>query len=326
MRTPYALLPAILLAAIGTGCEPAPIGDGDVDAYRAVLPDERVQINLDTDYDGSRAVGDLAEAYLFTAQVTRDVNGMIGSVLGIVDLATDYEPTWASHEENTAVWGPWADSLDASESALWVHYDEPTDVYTWAIAQRPRGEEDWDAFEPIVVGQVNEGATDTDSDGWFYFDFDAAATYDPVSTTEGKFATHYDIDPDAVEATAGFEDFSDDGEGPINAVYAFSQDSAGGAMDLIYEADIDGNGSAIETHYARSRWMADGSGRGDAAVAGGDLGEFVGYSSECWDAAPDFGRSFYGNNWDTESIEGDASNCVFTDEDFSDDAPEDASR
>ncbi len=309
---------------IGVGCEPAPVESDVPDSYRSVLPDDRVKVQLDTDYSGSRDLGQLADAYVQTAQITNDVNGFIGGVLDHVDNATDYPPAWTSTEEATAVWGPYGDDTDPSEVALMVGYDEATDIYTWVIALRERGSIEWDDFEPFVVGQVEENATEEDSNGWFYLDFDVVAAHGMGDGAQGRFVTEYDVNPDgSAEAAAGFEDFVPQGEDQaINAFYKYSNAADGsGAMDLVYEGDVDGDPtSAKETHAVRTRWMADGSGRGDAGVGGGDLGDFVGWQSECWGAGPDFGRTFYANNWDMESIEGDREACVFTDEDFSDDA------
>ncbi len=312
--------------AVGVGCTP-PTNDGDIDAYRDVLPDDRVQISMNADYGGARDLGEMAEGYLVTAQVTNDVNGLIGGVLSIVDAVTDYEPSWSAEEEATAVWGPFSDALDPAETVLVVHHDEVQDLYTWTIAQRLKGSTDWDDFDSLVIGQVEGDATEDDSEGWFYLDFDVASQYDPTSDTTGLFASAYDIDPDGVSATAAFEDFMPEGEeGPINAFYAYEQQNgAGGSMDLVFEGDIDDDPTSLaETHAIRTRWNEDGSGRTDSGVGGGDYGEdtVLGYQSECWDPAPDFGRTFHAASWDLSSIEGDPSSCVFSDEDFSDEAGE----
>lgn len=306
-------LPLILTTAlVVTACEPAP--SGDPASYGAVLPDDRLLINLPAEGGGDRRDGELSEGWRFTAQATRDVNGLIGAVLGSVHfLVTTYPPTWHDAEAQTAVWGPWSDPLEPFETVLLVHR-EADESHSWAVARRPRGEASWDAFTEIVVGQVEPGATATVSQGWFYLDFDAAAELDPLATARGRFATTYDLREDGVSATSGFEDFSDQGEEIPEAWYAYDQlHGGGGSMDLAWYADINpesGTGN-LEGHVVRSRWQADGAGRADMVIGGGDLETMgvVGLASDCW--GTDFYRDYYAANWDPSLTEGEESACVF---------------
>jgi hypothetical protein len=60
----------------------------------------------------------------------------------------------------------------------------------------------------------------------------------------------------------------------------------------------------------RSRWLPGGSGRGDAVIVGGDLGQLQIYASECWNEM--FARTYW--HVDPEAIEppeGDPASCVF---------------
>ncbi len=307
MRTLLTIPCLLLLTAACVG------GPGEVPAdYSAMLPDDRLLINLPADEAGRR--NGYSEAYLFTAQATRDVNGLIAVILGSVNLlVTTYPPTWHDTESNTAVWGPWADGLDPHETVLLVSEDD-TGLHSWVIARRPRGEESWDAFTEIVVGQVEPGATQEASEGWFYMDFDAIAATDPLATAGGRFATLYEIRADGVAATAGFEQFTDNDSEPIDAWYDYDQrHGGGGRMDLAWYGDVNpGQGAGLqEGHVVRSRWLATGAGRADMVVGGGDLEALglVGTASECWGET--FSRDFYENNWNTSETEGDAALCVF---------------
>ena len=63
--------------------------------------------------------------------------------------------------------------------------------------------------------------------------------------------------------------------------------------------NVDGNvgGTAAQEHITlRSRWLANGEGRADVRLAGGDLGHGAAIGSECWDTM--FQRTYY-----TDSVE-----------------------
>jgi hypothetical protein len=62
-----------------------------------------------------------------------------------------------------------------------------------------------------------------------------------------------------------------------------------------------------------SRWRADGAGRADIVIAGGDVpadpGPGMVSAVECWGS--DFMRSYYSDSINFEPSEGQASACVY---------------
>jgi hypothetical protein len=60
-----------------------------------------------------------------------------------------------------------------------------------------------------------------------------------------------------------------------------------------------------------SRWRAEGAGRADIVIAGGDLPAAPGLVSavECWGS--DFTRSYYSDSINFEPSEGQPSACVY---------------
>jgi hypothetical protein len=311
----HLLISSVLLLAT-TGCDLE--GNDAQPTYANVLPDDRVKISLPVDFSAEREAKTWSEAYLMTAQVTADVNGLIGGVLDAVGEVTEYDPTWTD-DETTAVWGPFDDgALDPKETALTVHHDPATDIVTWVVMQRPKGTTD-DEYREVIFGQVEAGATEEASAGWFAVDFDLIAELDPNDATGGKFVCSYEVDGDDVDASAAFEDFlpEDASEGPINALYHYEQVVGGaGLMDLIYETDVTGDGQ-LETSLMRSRWTADGAGRADSLAGGGELedNDFTAYSSECWDTS--FESVYYANNWEPTE-DGNELSCAFDIEELND--------
>lgn len=284
--------------------------------YSALLPDSRLLVSMPSELSTARG-GSPAEFYGFTAEVTREVNNLIGTVVLSLDLVTDLPPTWSDTESDTAVWGPFANGLDPAETILWVTHDTDQELYTWVIGMRPRNtQDDW---TPIVAGQVGDDGTQEDNNGWFAFDFDAAADLDPTTDLTGRFITEYDVSAAGVVATALFEDFSEAGGTPGDVAYHYEQDLLGeGQMDLAMRTDLnpDSGTSLEEVLLMRSRWTADGPGRADVLVTEGDLGNAVGTASECWDEH--FQRVYFVDSESWATPYGDVNACVYDNESFQD--------
>lgn len=283
------------------------------DDLTEVLPDDRVLVNLDTSgadaFTARSDVGDWSEYYLQTAESTETVNGFIGAVLDLLDTLVHLEPSDIDRRHHTATWGPYSDTLDPVQTRLTVQYDPETDTHTWWFDQWPKGE---DGSDPVVVvaGEVDPGATRTDSTGRFAVDFAALASLDPTTDVSGLFVSEYDLAPDGVAASAAFQDWVDldHPEEPINAGYVYAQgDDGAGSMDLAWQDDYLDDGS-LDVYVLRSRWDGSGAGRGDAVLAEGGE-ELLGAASECWDDA--FKLVYRATSWEGEL--GDAADCVYTD-------------
>lgn len=302
-------LSALLLS---TGC----LGKLDSD-LTGVLPDERIKINLPLE-SAAKGLDDgeekeWAEFYLFTAEVTEDVNGFIVWVLGTVEGVTStYPPSYVNEEESEATWGPYSKSLDPVETQIRVAHDLETDVYDWYIEQWPK--EDASSIYAIVTGEVDPGATEDTSTGRFLVDFSTAAELDPTVDNVGTFDVDYEIREDGAGAAVSWTDFGAAGR---DANYLYDQTNAGdGTMDLAMEGDVNDNGT-METLVIRSRWLPSGAGRSDVYVTGGDLGEERKTASECWGTS--FEREYYTDTFTggVGTTEGDAATCVFADTQYS---------
>jgi hypothetical protein len=275
----------------------------------SVLPDERIQINMKVDSDLAKdaADGEWSEAYLFTAQVTDDVNAMIAFPLILVEVITQTRPSEVSEDGSMAIWGPYGDALDPTDTLLTVEHDLELDTYTWAFTQKPKGADDSE-YVPIIVGEVDAGATDEVHSGRFTVDFTAADLLDPNVVATGTFSSDYDVREDGVTASATYQDFLMDGAfEPIDAMYIYDQTPEGaGVMDLGWLDDVNGDGED-DSWVVRSRWTEEGAGRSDSLIAAG--GEALVYmASECWDGS--FNAVYSENSWAGE-VGGDAGACAF---------------
>ena len=306
---------ALAVLALASGCTPVSAED-----FSNILPDDRLKINLPTDdTTGLRSnLGDVSEYYLFTAQVTTDVNGLIGQVLDAVEYITEFDPTWGDEEENTAVWGPWTDQ--GVEGYLAVHYEEAADTYDWGRDLPTVGETD-DDWVTVFAGDVGAGATDTTGSGRMAIDFDAFSDFDTEGDdVTGVFYVEYDVTDETTTAHAGFEGFSENGGEATDVAYFYDQEhDEGGLMDLVFWADVTGN-EVQEAHIERSRWHKAGDGRADGYITEGDFGALVYQATECW--KQDHAVTFYEDNANLVT-HGDEESCTFSEPAWndSDDAP-----
>jgi hypothetical protein len=293
-------LAALATLAATTACTP-------MAQFGQVLPDDRIEINLKVDEAAAAKDAterEWSEAYLFTARTTRDVNALIGGVLVTVAYVAGTTP--ASSSENHAEWGPFTDPLNPTETRLVVDYDPASDTYAWTVDGKPKGEGD-EAYLPVVVGEVDAGATHDDNSGRFTIDFATMSELDPNTRASGTFTSDYDLNPADVSATATFDGFVEDSSEEINAVYAYDQTYDGeGAMDLSWLADVDDSG-VEEDWTVHSRWSWEGAGRSDAKIAGGDL-EGEATANECWNTS--FEQVYRLESW-SGLEEGDAALCSF---------------
>ena len=306
MRIAQLLTLSLALSACTTG--------GDADAFREVLPDNRLLINMPVDFGGTARsdLGDESEYYVLTSDATRDINGVIGDVLDGVGEITDYDPTWSNDGGNKALWGPWEDG--DINARLWVR-ELADGSFDWALEAKlvVDGE---DAYQPVFAGQVDSGSDADVSGGRFAIDFGALGTFDPNEDFTGEFYVDYAVDGDLSEVMAGWQGFSENGGEAVDAGYHYTQDDTGGSLDLVVEMDATGNDVA-ELNIIRSRWSDTGAVRTDANLNEGDLGALVYTAAECWDTSHSV--VYFEENYSLTSV-GDESQCVFTDAEFSESA------
>jgi len=303
----HAILPLSATLLI-TGCG-STLGDDLAD----VLPDDRIAINMPVENAAAKTTGaekQWSDLYLLTAEVTEDVNGLITVVLYTVStIARELEPTTVDEETQTATWGPWGgEGLEPTKGQLVVQQlDDGT--YTWAIQMWPKNDES--ALADVVSGTVDAGATRDDNSGRFDIDFTAIHDMDPTEELTGLFTVDYALDETGAHADVFFTDFGDS----INAAYFFDQHhSGGGHMDLAVVGDFEDEGSLEERLTVRSRWAADGTGRSDAYAQDGDLGDFVGERTECWDT--NFNMVYRTDNYSQAPDIGTEEECSFDLADF----------
>lgn len=295
---------ALALLSAGTTAACIQQNDDPHPVSKALPKAEDVRIKLpDSGSSSSSVVGELAEWYVATRDVTRGLNGGTAAVLVLVHTIVQFPPT--SVDGDVYTWGPHHDALDPAEWRLIVH-QLADGSYDWQLDGRNRT--DGVEFETIVDGNAVEGGT-----GRFDLDFDVSERVNPRENDgRGQLGAVYDIPNRTLDLAV---DSIDDRDGTPTAIhydyrYAEATDGGGDMVFAIF-GDTDDVGPEPEEVTLRSRWQASGAGRADARVRGGDTGGEV-TASECWDTR--FLRVFYGDS--LAQTEGDASACVFADQDL----------
>ncbi|MFT5583079.1 MAG: hypothetical protein ACI9VR_000656 [Cognaticolwellia sp.] len=305
MTTPRLML-AVFAVTTLSACLPANPGSELADR----LPDDRLLINMPVD-DGAKDEREWSEAYLFTSQVTRDVNNMTGFVLVLVDTITDFPATYVDGDNNHATWGPWSDALDPVETALTVQLQDDGST-TWQFQQKPKGADDSE-YVPVIAGEVDADSAEGTGSGRFAIDYDALNELDPNQSATGAYAVEYEVDESGVRGQAAFQNFSDNGGEVFDALYRYDQVHGGqGEMDLGWTTDGEDLGSEL-VWIVRSRWTEIGEGRSDSLVTGGELGESFATASECWDNS--FAPVYMQNSWEGV-LDGEEEACSFSDAEY----------
>lgn len=268
---------------------------------RAIPTSDQVQIKLPQ--NANRSVGDLAEWYVATRNVTRTFNGGTGWVLVLVHTIIQFPVT--SVNGDTYTWGPWSDALDPAEYKLDVTA-VGDGTYTYQLSGRSKTVAS-SAFEVIIDGKADPRAGDLKGSGEFLIDFDAGKRVNPIDSgdAKGSVDVHYDLA--ARHLDLDIMSTNDQGE-PVMADYAYNQTLDGGG-DMVFDVDGDAGGTPAQEHITlRSRWQSNGMGRADARLAGGDLGTGA-TASECWDGL--FRRTYYTDSVNFAPTEGSVSACAF---------------
>lgn len=258
------------------------------------------------------ALGQVADYYVLTRTTSRNLNGVTAWVLVVVHAIVQYPATTVDGEVYT--WGPWSRALDPAEYRL-VVTDLSDGTYDWRLDGRSKTVADAE-FLTVISGNAEPSAPIGHGRGTFLIDFDAAEAVNPVDndveTGTAEFA--YDLSVrDQLIATVAIHG---DGVGAAGAAafdYLYNENLDGsGDFQFALDADLDDAGTAAEHAELRSRWQADGAGRGDGVLSSGDLGALTVTASECWD--PRFRRVFYADSAEFAPTEGDPSACAFADQ------------
>jgi hypothetical protein len=235
---------------------------------------------------GEHVIGQLADWYVATRDVTRTFNGGSAWVLTLIHTIVQFPVTTVSG--STYTWGPWSGALDPAEYKLDVEA-VGDGTYKYQLSGRSKTQANAQ-FEVVINGDADPRAGDLQGNGNFSIDFDAGRRVNPVDAgdAKGMVDVNYDLSKHHIDLTLSSTDASG---APLTGDYAYDDTTDGGGQMVFDLTGNAGGGPANETITLRSRWQASGAGRADARIAGGDLGALTATASECWDTS--FLQTYY---------------------------------
>jgi hypothetical protein len=277
--------------------------DAPPDAISRALPTAD-QVSIKLPVASNRTIGDLAEWYVATRNVTLMFNGGTAWVLVLLHAIVQYPVTSISGD--TYTWGPFSNALDPAEYKLDVK-DMGDGTYQYTFSGRSKTQAN-STFEVVIDGVADPRKGDLQGNGKFLLDFDAGRRVNPIDgdpNARGQVEVNYDL----AQRHLGLTIMTTDSAGKlVSADYAYNETADGGG-DMVFDVDGDaGGGAALESITLRSRWLSTGIGRADARITGGDAGTGV-TASECWDKQ--FARVFYQDSLGFSPTEGKVSDCAF---------------
>jgi hypothetical protein len=273
----------------------------------------------------SALLGQKADTYVTTRDITAVVNGGTYAVLTLVRTIIDFPATTVAAD--SAVWGPHTEPLSPNTWRLTVTRVE-AHKFQWLLEARAKTDPDT-AFASIISGVHTAAVTAAGAamegfgNGTFTVDWDAAQKLPEHDQNVGQAAFTYSrLAPGAVVSIdVDFKGIKDDKTGEIHdALYRYTETpGAGGELQYASDQDVSPGpgptGTAKEHFTVHSRWQETGAGRCDLQISGGDLaGTPYDHStgSECWDA--NFASVYRNLSYDpaTQSNWGDEASCPFT--------------
>ena len=301
-------MPAVKLVvalALVAGC--GNYSNEDLEFINAVP--ERSDLSADLPIRSPVLPANEAELAKSTHEVVQVFNGVLESVLGLVDAIRAYEPT--TRTPDGRIWGP----VPAEKQPGWQWRfrmtREPNQSFSYAFELEPVGA-GRDAWIPFITGSFDPAPGIRRGVGTFTLSTTAlrAASFpfEPDLAKLESVSVAYSTKDFPISVVLDLTSYPDyPSLATMNAVhYEYGMQSNGqGAMKFTLTGDLIKTTSAIEVVAVTSQWLASGTGRADLTVQQGDAAGLM--QSECWDGA--FDATYNVKPWSPAENTGEASAC-----------------
>jgi hypothetical protein len=308
----------------------------DGEEYREAVPQREAVVVAGPETEAASATGASAQStrgtlatqplggdayakwYGFTRVVRGGVNLVTAAVLGSAWVIVHTEPS--SIKDGEATWGPYTDSLEPVTYRFRVTRLAEAE-YDYVLEGRPKASRSDDDYLTVLQGHGYGKRHAQHGEGDFTIDLSAAHTLDPFAHQNDSGTVHvvhhlpHDLGEggDALPRSIVAEVTPDPAINPESFTVTSDANADGtGALHVAAHADVDDSKTTqLENVEIDSRWRADGAGRADIAIAGGDVPADPGRVSavECWGS--DFRRSYYTDSLGIEPSEGVAAACAY---------------
>jgi hypothetical protein len=260
---------------------------------------------------------DYAKWYGFTRAVRGGVNTVTAWVLGSVWALVQQEPT--SVQDGEATWGPYTDPLEPVTYRFRVTRVGSAE-YDYVLEGRPKSSSADTDYRAVLTGHGFGKRHEKHGEGDFTIDLSAARELDPFGREKDSGTVHisYHLPRDAADGDAlpRSIDAEVTPDPSVNresyTVKSVALEDGTGTLEVVAQSDVDDSKTTeLEQVTVDSRWRADGAGRADIGITGGDIPADPGVVTavECWGA--DFARSYYSDSIGFQPTEGDPSACVY---------------
>jgi hypothetical protein len=269
---------------------------------------------------GLMGTGDPATNYAFWYGFTRNVrdgvNQVTAGVLGSVWYLVNTRPTSVSN--GTATWGPYTDALEPVTWRFRVTRVGPKH-YEYVLDGRPKTSESDADYRVVLKGDGWGRLSEHHGDGTFMLDLDAAKALDPMEhpNDSGVVTIVHDLPRDITSNAFALPrtitaDLRPSATPEWLTITSTANQDGTGRLDIDGYVDTDAShATLIEDVGVVSRWRADGAGRADIVLSGGDVPASYGSitASECW--GTDFTRVYYSDSASFAPTEGSATACAY---------------
>lgn len=254
-----------------------------------------------------------AKWFDYTRRATDDLNNATRAVIGTVHFVAHTIPSEVG--DDYALWGPFTLFNEPGSWKLRIDRDADSQFH-YVFSGRPRESTSEADFKVVLQGRGYGVDDERHGDGEFSVNIDAARELNPERFDEGSGTavfTH-DLpptiaeDPTATPRTITVQvDPTGDSWGQFTS-RVFADGTA--ELEVTGLVDTDATDSALEDATVVSKWRADGAGRADVTLSGGDsaAGSALLSITECWSG--DSSRVFYTDSLGIEPMFGAPSNCA----------------
>lgn len=324
----------LLTVGLAPGCMLEKQDDGQ--EFREAVPARQAVMVAGPEGDGTDAPGTSAEStrstqgttpfgagpyakwYGFTRVVRGGVNLVTAAVLGSAWAIVHTEPS--SVKDGEATWGPYTDALEPVTYRFRVTRLAQAE-YDYVLEGRPKASSSDDDYLTVLHGHGYGKRHEQHGEGDFTIDLSAARELDPFAHQNDSGTVHvvhhlpHDIGSGggALPRSIVAEVTPDPLLNPESFTVTSDANLDGtGALQVVARADVDDSKTTLLEDIAiDSRWSAEGAGRADIVIVGGDIPADPGSVSavECWGS--DFKRSYYTDSVGIEPNEGSAAACVY---------------
>jgi hypothetical protein len=297
-------LAAAVAAAGASGC--GNYSNEDLEFMNALPERDELQANI-PDRSSSISPADEAELSRMTHDVTRNFNGLLALLVGMVDTVRSYPPT--TRTPDSRIWGPFATDRRDMKNLDWqwrmIVSRDPITVnrFDYEIATHKVGTADteWPIF---IRGWFEAGKTARRGNGHVEL-VTANVRAAGLDVSDLNMLDHLEITYDTTQSPISISMHATNLPDPITLKAA--------SIDYTYNATAEGQGQMTfdvfgplippppgspdqdEDLRVTSQWLSSGAGRGRLLVVSGDgMGS---QQVECWDRS--FRATFNDKPWGT---------------------------